>query len=253
MVKGLVQLLPVYSSHVQVIAEPITNHWVMWGVMATSTYGDLCLGSRPIEIVLRNLSAREVCFPPKTVIGNVQTAEQVPDWEMLSHTGEDLPPKKWGEPSKVGWTSGPNPSEKGVTQQNPQSPLSEFEVPTLEHNVLEKVDLLGYAEWDSEDHWEAQSILREYADVFTNDDLDLGWTSIVKHKITLEEGARPIKECYVSATRVVQWGLEAPPGNDMSELYDHPIVPGPVPLYWSGKEWQASFLHWPEEVELLDS
>ena len=38
--------------------------------------------------------------------------------------------------------------------------------------------------------------MREYADVFAKDDLDLGQTSVVKHKITLKEGAKPIKECY---------------------------------------------------------
>ena len=43
---------------------------------------------------------------------------------------------------------------------------SEPEVPTLEHDVLEKVDILGYTEWDPKDQWEARSILREYADVF---------------------------------------------------------------------------------------
>ena len=64
------------------------------GVMATSTYVDLCPGSQHVGMVLRNLSAREVCIPPKTDIGNVQTAAKVPDWEMLGHTGEDLLPKE---------------------------------------------------------------------------------------------------------------------------------------------------------------
>ena len=46
--------------------------------------------------------------------------------------------------------------------------------PTLEHDVLGKVDLLGYTEWDPEDQQEARKILREYADVFAKDDIDLG-------------------------------------------------------------------------------
>ena len=85
---------------------------------------------------------------------------------------------------------------KEVTWLTPLSPPSVLGVPTLEPDILEKVDLFGCAAWEPEDQWEAQSILREYADVFTKDDLDLGWTSIVRHKITLEDGARPIKECY---------------------------------------------------------
>ena len=35
------------------------------------------------------------------------------------------------------------------------SPQSEPEVPTPESDVLEKVDLLGCAEWDPKDQWEA--------------------------------------------------------------------------------------------------
>ena len=73
---------------------------------------------------------------------------------------------------------------------------SKPEVPILEHDVLEKVDILGCTEWNPKDQWEARSSLREHADVFAMDDLYLEWTSIVKHKIALKEGAKPIKEHY---------------------------------------------------------
>ena len=52
----------------------------------------------------------------------------------------------------------------------------------------------GGAQWDPTDQQEARKIFAEYVDVFANDNLDLGWTSIVKHNITLKEGAKPIKE-----------------------------------------------------------
>ena len=88
------------------------------------------------------------------------------------------------------------PQKKRWPIQPPQTPQLELEAPTLEHTVLENVDLSGCAEWDPKDEQEAWSILRENADIFAKDNLDLGWTSIMKHKITLEEGARPLKECY---------------------------------------------------------
>ena len=59
-----------------------------------------------------------------------------------------------------------------------------------------EVDLLGCTKWDPEDQQEVKNTLREYADVFVKDDLDLWQTSVVKHKITLKEGPKPIKECY---------------------------------------------------------
>ena len=59
-VKRLAQSLPVLSCQVQVIVEPIASHWFMLGAMATNTYGNLCLGSRCMGMVLKNLSAWEV-------------------------------------------------------------------------------------------------------------------------------------------------------------------------------------------------
>ena len=41
---------------------------------------------------------------------------------------------------------------------------------------------------------EAREILKEYTDLFAKDDLHLGKTSVVKHKITLKERVQPIKE-----------------------------------------------------------
>ena len=60
--------------------------------------------------------------------------------------------------------------------------------------MLEKVDLFGCAEWDPKDQQEARKILREYVGVSAKDDLNLGWPSVVKHKIALKEGANLIKE-----------------------------------------------------------
>ena len=47
------------------------------------------------------------------VIGKVQTAEKVPDGELLGHTGEDLPPSEQRESPGVDQTSSPELPEKG--------------------------------------------------------------------------------------------------------------------------------------------
>ena len=62
--------------------------------------------------------------------------------------------------------------------------------------MLDKVDLVGCAEQDPKDQQEVRKILSQYADVFAKDNLNLGHTSVIKHKITLKEGAKPIKEQY---------------------------------------------------------
>ena len=74
--KGISTITTCYSCWAQVIVEPVANHWVTGGVIATNMYGDLCPGSWHVGMVLRNLSAQEVHIPPKTIIGNVQTAKR---------------------------------------------------------------------------------------------------------------------------------------------------------------------------------
>ena len=128
------------------------------------------------------------------VIDRVPTAKKVPDGGLLNPIGEDLPPSEQRELSEVSQTSSPVSLEKKVTWPTPGSPQSKAAI--LEPDVLGKADLSGYAELDLKDQQEAWSILREYVDVFTKDNLNLGWTSFVKHKITLEEGAGPVKEHY---------------------------------------------------------
>ena len=88
-----------------------------------------------------------------------------------------------------------NPCQNELTWLTPMLPQLELGDSTLEHDILEKVDLSGCAEWDPMDQQEVRKILREYANVFAKDDLNLGQTSVIKHKITLKEGAKLIKEC----------------------------------------------------------
>ena len=63
-------------------------------VIATGTYGDLHPGSRRVGMMLQNLSVQEVRIPPKTIIGNVQMAEIVPNVKALKPTSEVLPLKE---------------------------------------------------------------------------------------------------------------------------------------------------------------
>ena len=48
--------------------------------------------------------------------------------------------------------------------------------------------------WDPMAQQEERKILEEYVYTFAKDDYDLGWTSVIKHKITLKEGAKLIME-----------------------------------------------------------
>ena len=80
--------------------------------MVTSTYRDLCPGSKRVGMMLWNLSAWEVRVPPRTVIDNVQMAEIVHNMNALKPTNEVLPSKKQEELSKVTQSSYSNSPPK---------------------------------------------------------------------------------------------------------------------------------------------
>ena len=62
-------------------------------------------------------------------------------------------------------------------------------------DILQKLDLSGIDNWDPQMQQEAQDLICEYACIFSQNDLDLGKTSIVKHSIKLNDPT-PFKECY---------------------------------------------------------
>ena len=67
--------------------------------------------------------------------------------------------------------------------------------PEKEKLLFEKIDLTGISQWEPADQEEVKELFREYGRLFTLDDLDLGHTSVVKHKIKLNDYT-PFKERY---------------------------------------------------------
>ena len=61
--------------------------------------------------------------------------------------------------------------------------------------ILQKIDLSGTTDWDQAEQWDTHNWICEYACIFSQNDLDLGKTSIVKHSIKVTDSAL-FKECY---------------------------------------------------------
>ena len=78
---------------------------------------------------------------------------------------------------------------------SPQVELSEGVQQEDTEDILQKIDLSGIDDWDPKIQQEAQDLIFEYACIFSQNDLDLGKTSIVKHSIKLTDPT-PFKECY---------------------------------------------------------
>ena len=70
-----------------------------------------------------------------------------------------------------------------------RTPLSEEKMKEL----FNKLDLSGTENWEETEKRGMEALIREYSFLFALDDLDLGKTSIVKHKIKLVDN-EPFKE-----------------------------------------------------------
>ena len=106
-----------------------------------------------------NMSARAVEIPGKTVIGQVIPTNQVPLVVHLTRTTEETAsktPKDW---------------------------------------VLEALDLQGLKEWPESEQKQARELLLKWEHLFAQNDLDLGKTALIKHKIRLTDQT-PFKEGY---------------------------------------------------------
>ena len=62
-------------------------------------------------------------------------------------------------------------------------------------DILQKIDLSGIADWDPTIQKEAHNLICEYVCIFSQKDLDLRKTLIIKHFIKLTDPT-PFKECY---------------------------------------------------------
>ena len=67
--------------------------------------------------------------------------------------------------------------------------------PEREKLLFSKIDLKGTKDWNDDLKCKTRELFKEYAHIFALDSLDMGHTSLVKHKIKLDNYA-PFKECY---------------------------------------------------------
>ena len=72
------------------------------------------------------------------------------------------------------------------------------ETPDVSDNskdILQKLNLSGMEEWEPQLQQKTWDLICEFACIFSQDDLDLGKTSIVKHSIKVNDPV-PFKEWY---------------------------------------------------------
>ena len=141
------------------IAEPFKDSQLLSNIQCTPTYCTLESGSNRITIGLRNISARKITVPSKTIVCQIQLANMVPPIQ----TSKEQPPTE-------------------IIKEDDSC-------------ILDQLDMGEISTWSEEQQHAARKLLCDCADTFSKNDLDLGKCNILKHSIQLTD-QQPFKERY---------------------------------------------------------
>ena len=159
------------------------------------TYSDLKPGSSRVSIGLRNFSCRSVMLRPKTVVAKMSAANIVPFSVAPSLEGEEKEELREQYQEQVDSQTVQNILNQGDNQVLEMEIKLEPLSPEKEKLLFERIDLTGISQWEPAEQEEVRELFKEYGRLFALDDLDLGHTSVVKHKIKLNDYT-PFKERY---------------------------------------------------------
>ena len=175
-----------HFKRVNVIVEPDPNKDYE-SVIPIHGYTVLKPGSSRVSIGLRNHSCRRVTITAKCTIAKMTAANIVPHSLAPNLDNEDMlrQYEQYRERLEQGHGNSLNPSSLSKPELTPEK----------EKLLFNKIDLSGATDWDPELLNKARQLFRDYAHIFALDSLDMGHTSMVKHKIRLDNYT-PFKERY---------------------------------------------------------
>ena len=158
------------------------------GAILINGYTVLKPGSSRVSIGIRNISCQSVTIPAKTVVAKIAAANVVPhSYAPNVESNEQL--QRLSKPNSKEVPNDNKNTEPGVTLGKPSL------TPEREQLLFDKIDLGGIEDWTDDLKAKTQELFKEYAHVFALESLDLGHTSLVKHKIRLDNYT-PFKERY---------------------------------------------------------
>ena len=140
-----------HGVRLNLIAEPFKYNKLPTSVQCTPTYCNLEPVSSGVTLGLRNISARKISVPSRTIVRQIQLANMVPN--IQTPKGQDLSENK----------------EKD------------------ESCILDQLDLEEISTLSVQQQQAARKLLCDYSETFSKNDLDLGKCNILKHKIQLTD------------------------------------------------------------------
>ena len=183
---------PLNSKRVNVLLEPLETPEGKYAVRVyTWTRGN----SRRVDLLLRNVSSRTVELAKGTRVARLSPANKIPP--MLAPKREVIEITKEKECTleceNLIAFSGQTLEQ---TKDPPKAADSDQSSLTDEQRVeklFAKLDLTGCESWTEDQKSEAKKLITEFHHLFALEDKELGRTSLIKHKIRLDNNI-PFKE-----------------------------------------------------------
>ena len=141
------------------IAEPFKDSQLPSNIQCTPANCNLEPGSNRVTVGLRNISARKITVPCRTIVCQIQLANTVPPIQ----TSKEQPPTE-------------------IKKEDDSC-------------ILDQLDLGEINTWSEEQQQAARKLLCDYSETFSKNDLDLDKCNILKHNIQLTD-QQPFKERY---------------------------------------------------------
>ena len=216
---------------VNCISEPAMEKALPKGLKLITGYSPLGAGSSRVSNVIKNTSDKDITIPAKTIVSQLSLANMIPkliypgddydnEMENLDEKDEGLTYQEFEHHKSI-----PNNSEQNfnkVEMENLGEDLEEDFVDLDQRNsipqdsgkgnssgpnsenseeeddgswILNLIDLSGLEDWPEHLQVEAKEMLKRNAKTFSETDLDMGRTNLVKHHIKLTNPI-PFKEAY---------------------------------------------------------
>ena len=176
-VKGLTTITGHHKCvHVLMESSPkCTNVFILGNTSELKT------GNSNIEVVIQNRAEKDVKLKPGTEIGTVIAANIIQTMQVSSDLDVDGPEVVSSMSAQV--------ESINILQNTSDRVRNDL------NNILQKLNLSGMQDWEPSLQKAAQDLICKFAFIFSQNDFDLGKTSIVKHSIKVNDPV-PFKEQY---------------------------------------------------------
>ena len=181
---------PLNSKRVNVIVEPLETPEGKYIVRVyTWTRGN----SRRVQILLRNVSSGKVTLKKGARVARLSPANKIPPMLAPKREVIEIDPNTEKCPPECVKVK----TVLNCTLEGPKHPLLDETCElTREQRIdklFSKLDLTGCDEWTEKQKADAKNLITEYHHLFALEDKELGKTSLIKHKIRLDNPV-PFKE-----------------------------------------------------------